>query len=192
MFGAIFIFLIFNPLASVSEGKDLLQAVPHLDKERTTSQCQQAISPEAYSDATQTSISDIWTGPDLFTWHGGSQIPPMSVVTCKLIFLVGLAMAAETEVSVEFGTWIGPSTSCLAAGLKTAGIPRRLHCYDLFEMTVNAHKQNGTYWHGWSTKDGKRVGTGAGGIPPLLPLSISIVHGTFWFIGARSGSLQLR
>jgi len=175
-----------------AEGSDTVQGViRNFDKEsRTTSARLRELVQVAYNDHSQTSIPDIWTGPDLFHWVDGSRIPSMSVVSCKFLFLLGLAMTSDEEVAVEFGTWVGHSSSCLAAGLLSTGKPGRLHCFDLFEMTVNSHKLNATFWHGWSKKDGKRVGTGIGGVPPLLPIFISIVHRIDPFVTTHIGDMQ--
>jgi hypothetical protein len=68
---------------------------------------------------------------------------------CKGLFLAGYAMSINSGVAVEFGSWVGQSSSCLAAGMKSAGLSGKLHCFDIFDKDYgkNNHKLSQKFKH---------------------------------------------
>ena len=101
-----------------------------------------------YSDGSQTSIPGVWQGPDLYHLDDGSPVPEMARLTCKLLFLAGFSMQQDSGVAVEFGSWVGQSSSCIAAGLRTADLSKRLFCFDRFVYT-DGNDLIGTKWESW-------------------------------------------
>eukprot|EP00614_Pseudopedinella_elastica_P000163 CAMPEP_0172601904 /NCGR_PEP_ID=MMETSP1068-20121228/22072_1 /TAXON_ID=35684 /ORGANISM="Pseudopedinella elastica, Strain CCMP716" /LENGTH=269 /DNA_ID=CAMNT_0013403075 /DNA_START=301 /DNA_END=1110 /DNA_ORIENTATION=- len=107
----------------------------------------------------------------------------MTNVSCKFLFLAGLSMVGDEDVAIEFGSWVGHSSSCLAAGLLSGGAKGRLHCYDMFKWTGESDLK-GTHWSEWSAEDGRRMG-----IPTLLPIFVSIVHRVDPFVTPHIGNM---
>lgn len=130
-----------------------------------------------YSDGSQYSIPKIYQGPKLYKLDDGSPIPEMARVTCKLLFLAGYAANQDSGVAVEFGSWVGQSSSCIAAGLRTAGLKRRLHCYDKYTYT-GGNALQGTKWKSWPQESS------------ILPIFKEIVHRVDPTVVAHRGDMS--
>lgn len=61
----------------------------------------------------------------------GSLVPSMSRQHCYALFLTGLACTKE-ELFVEFGTWSGASTRCVAMGMSFSGCVAEFQVLDAF------------------------------------------------------------
>ena len=93
-----------------------------------------ALINQYFSDGDQMTIpKDLWQGPDLYKFDNGEKVPQMAANSCKGLFLAGYAMSINSGVAVEFGSWVGQSSSCLAAGMKSAGLIGKLHCFDIYD-----------------------------------------------------------
>lgn len=68
----------------------------------------------------------------LFEMKDGSLVPTMTQLYCYPLFLTGLACTTEM-MFVEFGTWAGASTRCLAIGLKLSKCDASFQVLDYFK-----------------------------------------------------------
>lgn len=88
----------------------------------------------------------------LFEMSDGSPVPSMTRMYCYPLFLTGLACRNETFF-VEFGTWAGASTRCMALGLKLSKCTATFQALDAFQPSQLWKFRGSRFFNGRKTLD---------------------------------------